>query len=165
MTTPLLRICPFQPADARHFCRLFKPLDREETFDVETMTKLGRSMSRDQSLDPSPARTPPVAYTYFGQFIDHDLTRDETLFAKAGLKEPKETRNYGGGRLDLNHVYGDGPGSKRDGKLYEKDGASFRLGEIRSPMTGVRFDLPLDNGYPTAADDRTPENLILRQLC
>jgi hypothetical protein len=116
-------------------------------------------------MNPVPAQTPPVAYTYFGQFIDHDLTRDETPFPKAGLKEPKETRNYGGGRLDLSQVYGDGPGSRRDGRLYEEDGATFRLGEVRSPITGVRFDLPLDNGYPIAADDRTPENLILRQLC
>lgn len=165
MTTPLHRICPFQPAHASHFCRLFKPLEREETFDAVTMTKLGRSMSRNTAMNPLPAETPPVAYTYFGQFIDHDLTRDETLFPEAGLKEPNETRNYGGGRLDLSHVYGDGPGSERDGKLYEEDGVTFRLGEIRSDITGVRFDLPLDNGYPSAADDRTPENLILRQLC
>ena len=50
------------------------------------------------------------------------------------------------------------------GKLYEDDGASFRLGEVRSPLTGVRFDLPLENGEPMCADYRTAENLILRQL-
>jgi hypothetical protein len=166
MTTPLLKIRPFQPADARHFCRLFKPLAREETFDVETMAKLGKSMSRVKPMTSVGANTPPVAYTYFGQFIDHDLTRDDTLFADAGLREPKKTRNYGGGRLDLSHIYGGGPGSECDGKLYDKDGASFRLGEVRSTITDQQFDLPLDDdGLPISADDRTPENLILRQLC
>jgi hypothetical protein len=122
-------------------------------------------MSRDKPLDAREARTPPVAYTYFGQFIDHDLTRDETVFAKAGLAEPNKTKNHGGSRLDLSHLYGHGPGSKRDGHLYDKDGASFRLGKVRSLITDQEFDLPLENGHPVAADDRTPENLIQRQLC
>lgn len=164
MSIPRPRICPAQPGDENHFCRLFEPLPRDETFDPRTMRDLGRSMGCALKVSGE-ARTPAVAYTYFGQFIDHDLTRDETPFDQAGLEEPNNIVNHGGGRLDLSHVYGEGPGSKRHGQLYEEDGASFRLGEVCSPIAGEKFDLPLDGGQPLAADDRTPENLIQRQLC
>jgi len=41
----------------------------------------------------------------------------------------------------------------------------FRLGEARLP-NGAQFDLPLDDrGEPESADERSSENIILRQLC
>ena len=111
MATRSSKVVPFQPAAVDCFCRLFPPLDRAETFDAETMTKLGRSMKPVKLENVPQARTPAVAYTYFGQFIDHDLTRDETRLGEAGLKEPHETTNHAGARLELGHLYGDGPES------------------------------------------------------
>jgi hypothetical protein len=68
--------------------------------------------------------------------------------------------------LDLSILYGDGPGSERHGYLYREDGASFRLGQ-NVLKNGQQFDLPLDHftGRPQAADERSADNLILRQIC
>jgi hypothetical protein len=103
----------------------------------------------------------PAAYTYFGQFITHDLTFDDTPFRSAGLQEPEETINYRTPRLDLDSLYGDGPGSRRHGHLYK--GLFFRLGTVCSPSRAI-FDVPLVNGLPAVADRRNCENAILRQI-
>lgn len=105
--------------------------------------------------------TIPAAYTYFGQFVTHDLTFDDTPFLSAGLLEPDETINHRTPRLDLDSVYGDGPGSVRHGYLY--DGVCFRLGTVRSPSDAL-FDLPLIDGLPAVSDCRNCENAILRQI-
>lgn len=108
-----------------------------------------------------PGRPPAAGYTYFGQFIVHDLTFDDTPFRVAGVQEPEETVNYRTPWLDLESLYGDGPGSAAHGHLYQ--GNLFRLGDP-SP-TGVPFDVPLrDDGVPAVADDRNCENAVVRQI-
>lgn len=159
ISTPKIR--PFQPAPPDRYCRLFEPID--QPFDLNVMTDLGRSMSAEESPIPKPMRvgTPPAGYTYFGQFIDHDITRDDT-YLLAASSDLRDIVNKGGARLDLNQLYGDGPASFCDGHLY--DGASFRLGKTRLP-NGSPFDLWMKDDQPQAADNRTPSNAILRQLC
>jgi hypothetical protein len=103
-----------------------------------------------------------AAYTYFGQFIDHDLIRDTTTFTHAGLTEPEETENHRTPWLDLDSLYGGGPSSDLDGKLYAEDGASFRLGD--TTVNGASFDVPLRDGLPQLADVRNNENIIIRQI-
>lgn len=152
------------PASPDRYCRLFPPT--QPPFDPAAIEALALSTKAVHS----PIRTKrgdaaPAGYTYFGQFIDHDLTHDRTPLADAGSVAPEEITNFAGGRLDLHHLYGDGPSSERNAHLYEADGASFRLGTTRS-ATGVAFDFPLDHrGFPATADHRNLENLILRQLC
>jgi hypothetical protein len=153
-------IRPIKPAPLDRYCRLFSPV--EPAFDPCAMTSLGLSMKGDISNLPSIKTTLLAGFTYFGQFIDHDLTRDDTLLEDAGKLSPVETVNGGGGRLDLSHLYGDGPGSSTHGHLYDSKGA-FRLGDILS--NGVKFDLWLKDGKPQSADDRSTENIFLRQLC
>jgi hypothetical protein len=128
------------------------------------------SLSAKQSRKNPSFQAPAAAHTYLGQFIDHDLVRDDTPLEIAGDKEPNEIPNPAGGRLDLHHLYGDGPRSCRHGGLYETDGASFRLGEnlanAAATSESQTFDLPLDKcGCPASAEDRNTENLILRQIC
>src|SRR2546423_14120634 len=113
----LPKIRPFQSAPPDRYCRLFKPV--HPPFDLVVMTSLGRSMASEQSKIPGPlqGRTLPAGYTYFGQFVDHDITRDDTdLFAAS--PDLTNVVNKGGGRLDLNHLYGDGPASYCHGHLY-----------------------------------------------
>lgn len=102
-----------------------------------------------------------AAYTYFGQFIMHDLTFDETPFRSAGLQEPDETINYRNPRLDLDSVYGEGPFSEAHRHLYE--GVRFRLGPVRNPYNAF-FDVPLRGCFPAVVDERNCENAIVRQI-
>jgi Animal haem peroxidase len=104
----------------------------------------------------------PAGYTYFGQFVDHDITRDDTYLWDAGTRPPDQTPNLAGQRLDLSQLYGDGPGSGKHGGLYNGD--NFRLGD---PVPGGEaFDVPLDpkTKEPALADDRDTENAIIRQV-
>jgi hypothetical protein len=101
--------------------------------------------------------------TYFGQFVDHDLTLDTTPLREAGWSKPIHTINHRTPWLDLDHLYGDGPCSSRHHHLYESDDASFRLGH--SPYGGEPFDVPFTyEGRLALADARNGENIILRQI-
>ena len=157
---------PYAAAPIERYSRLFAPTG--SSFDLHDMAKLGRSMERrGHRIPEARERTPlPAGYTYFGQFMDHDLTRDETPFRRAMETPllPGQTGNAAGARLRLNHLYGEGPGSKAHGHVYEPDGATFRLGEARSQM-GVRFDLPVGQDGPESADVLNSENVIIRQMC
>ena len=132
------------------------------------MVALGRSMERVGTRIPfgDQTTTVPAGYTYFGQFIDHDITRDDTLLEDAGKQCPTQIVNGGEGRLDLDHLYG-GKGTLPllNGNLYAADGASFKLGDVQL-ANGEKFDVPLNaKGEPDATDDRSSENIMLRQVC
>lgn len=105
-------------------------------------------MSWIYSMVDSPPTTPegnstiPAVYTYWGQFIDHDLTAntdrnsDVSDITKPGLKPippNKVTQNLRNLRLpapDLDSVYGNGPvfvnRHSKDAGFY--DGPRFRIG-------------------------------------
>jgi hypothetical protein len=123
-------------------------------------------MRSDRTRIPFARRSPPppAGYTYAGQFIFHDLTRDDTPLRGAIDQDARDTANQNQPSLNLSSLYGDGPGSK-DAFLYENDGASLKVGSGRT-NDGALFDLPLD---PTSlrailADPRNNESLILRQI-
>jgi heme peroxidase len=117
---------------------------------------------------------------YFGQFIDHDLTRDDTRLCDAGKEEPEEMINHRTPKLDLESIYGRGPAAELADEsippvfyLYdhsEKGAELFRLGTAEA--NGARrdgelrygSDLPRFRGRAVIADDRNDENLIIAQL-
>src|ERR1700748_2812329 len=71
----------------------------------------------------------PALYTYFGQFVDHDLTFDpDGSFQKQ--KDRDATGDFRSPAFDLDNVYGRGPGDQP--YLYDSDGMSFLLGD---PLT------------------------------
>lgn len=123
---------------------------------------LGKSM-----LDPtgpvSGESTIPAGYTYFAQFVDHDVSLDVTSRLLQD-NDPEETPNNRTPRLDLDSLYGDGP--RLMPFLYASDGARLRVGQ-GSDMGG---DLPRTSpeaGEPRLAligDPRNDENLIISQL-
>jgi heme peroxidase len=120
----------------------------------------------------------PAGYTYFGQFIDHDLTKMDPLtppfFQRvlrrwARWRKPnsvfhrsRDIRNLQSPRLDLSHLYGGGPSASP--VLYEADGVRLKLGPLSA--SGRPFDVYVDssNERPVLADDRSTENVILRQI-
>lgn len=112
----------------------------------------------------------PALFTYFGQFIDHDLTFDPASSLQK-QNDPDALVDYRTPRFDLDNVYGRGPDDQP--YLYE-DGIKFILGK---PLTGSdatnprAHDLPrsqpLEKGKPRRAiigDPRNDENVIVSQF-
>jgi hypothetical protein len=108
--------------------------------------------------------TPRVGYTYFSQFVGHDLTHDPTPLDGPYL-EPQRTPNYRTPYLDLDHVYGGGPKHSPDLYHGEPGSEEFKLGA--TTPTGYPRDLPIANGAILLGDNedrRNLDNLIVRQL-
>jgi len=111
----------------------------------------------------------PAAYTYFGQFIDHDLTFDPASSLQR-QNDPDALVDYRTPRFDLDNVYGRGPDDQP--YLYE-DGRSFILG---APLAGAASNPrardmprsePVDKRNDRRAiigDPRNDENVIVSQL-
>src|SRR5579862_1569195 len=112
----------------------------------------------------------PAAYTYFGQFIDHDLTFDPASSLQK-QNDPDALVDFRTPQFDLDNIYGRGPDDQP--YLYNNDGKTFVLG---SPLTGAldvnprARDLQRNNPggqNPARAligDPRNDENVIVSQL-
>jgi hypothetical protein len=100
----------------------------------------------------------PAGYTYLGQFIDHDMTRDETPLSQQQL-DPSGLKNFDTPYFDLGSVYGRGP--DLDPQLYDP--------AVRGKLRLVERDGVLDvprtaDGTAMIGDPRNDENLIILQL-
>lgn len=160
------------------YSRLFKG-GRHPSFDEEPLKELAHAMGIGELLNLDGT---PSGLVYFGQFIDHDLTRDETRLSDAANQPPEQTRNFRTARFDLDSLYGKGPaGELADPSVAPEDylydhsthGCErFRLGRIDPPVPGSsakaplsRSDLPRRHDLTAVvADDRNDENLIVAQL-
>ena len=151
---------------------------------VEALKQLGSVMfDRDESTPGSETKGDgpiPAAYTYFGQFVDHDITFDEGSGDMATLSAPdlKPLSSLAGlsnsrtAHLDLDSVY-DGP---RDGdrmllsSVTKLNGTAKPL--IRPPGKADQNDLPREgrsedprtDRAARIGDPRNDENLIVSQL-
>jgi Animal haem peroxidase len=123
----------------------------------------------------------PSGYTYFGQFIDHDLTFDNTSSlnpADIGEQDRLPT-NLRTPRFDLDSLYGDGPDAQPfmygdDGAslLYKKSGTGNEVIPITSNQQMIdgfnnRADEDLlrsPNGRAIIGDKRNDENSIISQI-
>lgn len=113
----------------------------------------------------------PSAFTYFGQFIDHDLTFDPA----SSLQKQNDLDalvDYRTPRFDLDNVYGRGPDDQP--YLYTKPaGAKAERFVLGKPLTGApevnsgAHDLQRNAQTPKRAligDPRNDENVIVSQL-
>ena len=88
---------------------------------VQTLRALGAAMV-DADAGAASSRVPPV-YTYWGQFVDHDLTantdRDTSVMTSSTTRWCRRTpdrvrhdlRNLRQPALNLDSLYGNGPGA------------------------------------------------------
>ena len=108
----------------------------------------------------------PSAYTYLGQFIDHDITFDPASNLMR-QNDPDALVDFRTPRLDLDSVYGRGP----DDQPYLYGGQKeFLLGQ---PLHGTALGRPIQkaqdlaraaNGRAIIGDPRNDENAIVSQL-
>ena len=102
----------------------------------------------------------PAGYTYFGQFVDHDITLDTTPLQARQL-DPDRILNFRTPRLDLDCVYGRGPGDQP--YLYDNnDKAKMLIGQV----AGSEFaDLPRNTDERALIGDmRNDENSVVSQI-
>jgi hypothetical protein len=123
----------------------------------------GAPITEREPVDENPAI--PAGYTYFGQFVDHDITFDPTPFATAE-RDAMALTDFCSPALDLDSVYGRGPDDQP--YLYEPGTARLRVGKDvgnGKAVVGTRNDLfRLDDETPLLGDKRNDENKIVSQL-
>ena len=103
----------------------------------------------------------PAGYTYFGQFVDHDLTLDDRPNDLTTPTEVTALVNLRTPQLDLDSLYGLGPvGSSA---LYQADGLHLLEGSLLTGSTDVGArDLPRSaTGRAIIGDARNDENRIV----
>ena len=124
---------------------------------------LARTMVEDQTVpDDNHLNTSPrlfAGFTFIGQFIDHDITFDNTPLALQQA-DPDATVNFRTPRYDLDSVYGRGP--VNEPQFYDPADRDKLL--VTPNVNGVE-DMPRDsNGRAIIPEARNDENLIIVQL-
>ncbi len=109
-----------------------------------------------------------AGFTFLGQFLDHDMTFDPTS-SLARAQDPESIRNFRIPALDLDSVYGGGPGVSPH--LYDQnvDGGrtTFLTEEIPESAAvsidgNARRDLPRNSqSVALIADPRNDENMVV----
>jgi hypothetical protein len=116
----------------------------------------------------------PAGFTYLGQFLDHDLTFDRTFVSRDTNVSPSELLQGRSPSLDLDAIYGAGPGDPESARFYS-DGVHLRMGTtdaVGHVPAKSGFDLPRVGTGRTAAkkrraqipDRRNDENLAVAQI-
>lgn len=107
----------------------------------------------------------PAGYTYFGQFVDHDITFDPTS-SLMRRNDPDKLQNFRTPRLDLDNIYGRGPSDSP----YLYDQTDTHQGRVDKLLIGTVAgtnlrDLPRNSqGRALIGDMRNDENSIVAQL-
>lgn len=104
----------------------------------------------------------PAGYTYFGQFVDHDITFDP-VSSLSRQNDPDALVDFRTPRYDLDSVYGRGPSDQP--YLYEPDGIHLLYDKQGTDGSRGFPDLQRNgNGRALIGDPRNDENLIVSQL-
>ena len=155
--------------DQGRFGRLFPTLPpfAEDTPMVRSALVANPALSADNPNNPAMT----AGMTFFGQFVDHDMTFDPTS-SLARRQDPESIRNFRIPALDLDSLYGSGPGVSRH--LYDStvDGGQTTLlteeipGSAAVSIDGsARRDIPRNSQNTSLlGDPRNDEHLILSQF-
>lgn len=159
----------YSSAGRSHYVRLFGgPFVGDDESDLRELSARMKDVPKNRRSRPRRGDLAPSAFVYLGQFLGHDLTRDETPLAEV-LTPPDKTENFHTPRLNLETIYGGGP--RRSPHLYnhsERGCETFLLGETtaaaQNKVAATRDDFFRRDGRPMLADDRNDQHLILGQL-
>jgi hypothetical protein len=129
----------------------------------DLLTGLASTMVEDQTVpDDSHLSTSPrlfAGFTFIGQFIDHDITFDNTPLELQQV-DPDARVNFRSPRYDLDSVYGRGP--VLEPQFYDPADRDKLL--VTPNVNGVA-DVPRDSGgHALIPERRNDENLIIVQL-
>jgi len=162
---------PTSPSFQGRFGRMFRSVPAaqfglSEAENMANLHALAEAMSSDQDV-PKDGKDEeesgiPALYTYFGQFIDHDITFDPASSLQK-QNDPDALTDFRTPAFDLDNVYGRGPGDQP----YLYDGQAFLLGDPLNGGDANAKDLPRNNAKPQRAligDPRNDENSIVSQL-
>jgi hypothetical protein len=130
----------------------FTPSDQALTDLVQTQ--------RDKGLTQLDNAGVPAGFTYLGQFIDHDLTRNLDPLPTAQL-DPTTLKNFRTAAFDLDSVYGKGRTDPSSKHLYNADG-TFKVQEENT--NGVPDLARNADGGAILVEPRNDENLIIAQI-
>ncbi len=160
------RVVPHSPFFEGPFGRLFRklppyiPPGQDEVAKLQQLETLSNVMSEPEPFDPGlDNRKIPSGYTYFGQFIDHDITFDPTSSLQR-QNDPNRLVNFRSPRFDLDCIYGRGVDDQP--YLYDQSsgGWQFLLGS-----NGGEDDLQRNSqGRALIGDPRNDENIIVSQF-
>lgn len=175
-----LRLTPQSSTSTGRFGRMFRRLPSYEP-DPGTLVALADTMIQplegdgmldkplgeaddDENTSPLGGELRlPAGYTYFGQFVDHDITYDPAS-SLAHQNDPDALTDFRTPRFDLDSLYGAGPANHPF--LYDADGLHLLLGRaVSTDRRAAGPDLPRGpNGRALIGDPRNDENLIVSQL-
>jgi hypothetical protein len=163
-----LHAVPRSPFYEGRFGRLFRrlpPLNEppNEAFEDLADTMFGGATGDNEAI--------PSGYTYFGQFVDHDITFDPTSKLQSE-NDPNALENFRTPRFDLDSLYGRGP---LDAPFMYRDELRFLLGKTEDDEDDCpRVGPPLPSGTDPVSvrrsrrailgDPRNDENIIVNQL-
>ena len=156
------------------FGRMFRTLPAAE-FDADDLKALATAMTAEPEATVTPETENddeenfgiPAGYTYFGQFIDHDLTFDPASSLDR-LNDPNALTDFRTPRLDLDSLYGRDPADQP--YLFDqadKTGRKFKLGRDLTggqPEGVITQDLSRFQARALIGDKRNDENVIVSQL-
>jgi Animal haem peroxidase len=142
------------------FGRLFRSLPPQTAADADLIALADRMFEPEGAEEEDQLDSEiPAGFTYFGQFLDHDITFDPNSKLQRE-NDPDALRNFRTPRLDLDSVYASGPADTPF--IYDQpDGLLFLI----DPVHGNEEDLPRNRqGRALLGDPRNDENLIVSQL-
>ncbi len=140
------------------FGRLFPELEPLFTSN-ELIEALGRPRGVMDTRGASPNSDIPAGYTFFAQFVDHDITLDTTSRLESDwVQEAEKLPNMRSASLDLDCVYGFGP--EASPHLYDGSTGKLLTGTATNPNDLARAK----DGTALIGDPRNDENLFVSQL-
>src|SRR5437879_11119755 len=101
-----------------YYSRLFGgPFAGHDETHLRELSARMKDIQQNRRGRPRRGDLAPSGFVYLGQFLDHDLTRDETRLEHEPAA-PERTRNFHTPQLNLESVYGYEPQESRD--LYNR---------------------------------------------